>query len=242
MKKNINRSIEAYADSDYETFKTYERYQFLLKRVSDKVEQHGAGCSVLDIGCAKGEFLYLMRQRYPELSYFGIDYSEQLLQMAKNEKTLSQVSFIRGDACRFHLEKDFSVTVMSGVLSIFDDISKPIECMVRHTAQGGTGFIFSAFSGGDIDVLVRFKNNHLGSTQWESGWNMFSINTIRKELKKLGARLTSVQPFEIKQHLERQENPVASYTVETKDGNNIILTGGNIRRQFSLLEFERTKG
>ena len=239
MDRNINKSIQAYAESDYESIKEYERYQFLLDHVSGVINGLNESCSTLDIGCAKGEFLYLLKQKYPGLECYGIDYSQELLGMAKKEPLLAQVQLVRGDARTFVLKKEFDITIMSGVLSIFDDISIPLATMVKHTAKNGTGFIFSAFSDGDIDVLVRFRNNHCQSTEWESGWNMFSIETVKKEISKAGARLTAVHPFELKRTLKRKENPVASYTVDTADDKKMILTGGNIRRQFSLLEFKR---
>lgn len=236
QKPSHDMSIDAYLNSSYEKFKEYERYQFLIEHMKSAME---SASSLLDIGCAKGELLYLLRQIYPNVAYAGIDYSQKLVNLAKEEQSLEGVLFQQGDAADFDLGRQYDVTVMSGVLSLFDDIEKPLGAMLRHTRPGGTGIIFGGFVRADIDVLVKFRNNAVNSEDWESGWNMFSIESVRRALYDRVSDFSTI-PFEFKGIIERDiKNPVRSYTVKTAEGSNLMVTGGNIIRDFHVLIFKK---
>lgn len=231
---SINKSINAYSDSSYEAFREYERYIFLIDHLRPVLE---GVTSFLDIGCAKGELLYLLKDEFPGVDLWGLEKSRELLELAARESSLDGITFVEGDASDFRLDRKFDVAVMSGVLSIFDEVEGPLDALVNCLAPGGTGFIFGGFSGGDIDVKVSFRNNSLGTSYWEGGWNMFSIETVKRIL---GGRVRdfSVAPFRLKRDIARdQSNPVRSFTVPLADGTNMLMTGGNIVRDFKLVSF-----
>lgn len=261
--KNVNVSTEPYSNQDYEAFRDYDRFKFLLKEMSSELS---SAESLLDIGCAKGEFIYLAKELFPSIAYHGLEFSAELVARALRQPELQGVQFYRGDACSFELDRTFDITLMSGVLSIFDDISKPLSQMLKATKSGGTGYIFGAFNQQDIDVLVRFRDNtkrdishkalaaerdDVGSSratggeafdqlseQWESGWNLFSLETVKGFLKGYVSEL-GCSRFEISRSLIPKESPVASYTVDRADGGRLILTGGNIVRDFYLIYFRK---
>lgn len=233
--KNINKSINSYKEQSYEKFKEYERYKFLIAHILPVL---GHDKSLLDIGCAKGELIYILRETYPDISYHGLEYSQELINMARAQDFFKDVDFTQGDAQDFELNKSFDVTVMSGVLSIFDDIEKPLNMMIKHTNPGGYGFIFGGFTREDIDVMVRFRNNYAGSQTWESGWNMFSIHTVKSYLKPFVNQIDII-PFEIPIDLKKSPDPVRGYTILAEEGKRLILTGGNIVRDFHLIFFKK---
>ena len=76
----------------------------------------------------------------------------------------------------------------------------------------------------------------MDSGLWESGLNMFSLNTIRKKLNSIALDI-KFHKFEITIDLEKQENPIRTYTIDTKDGKRLIVNGANIVRDFYLVEF-----
>ena len=234
MKRNdLNKSIEAYTSSTYEDFREYERFQFLIEKMKGALEESR---SLLDIGCAKGELIYLLKDEHPDIQYAGLEFSRELIDLARQEEKLRNVEFFLGDAREFSLGKEYSITVMSGVLSIFDDIDIPLETMLRHTEPKGHGVIFGGFNRENIDVLVKFRNNFSGETAWESGWNMYSLQTITKILEPFVSSLDTYE-FNIRRDIPKKENPVASYTVQTKEMGKLLLTGGNIVRDFHLLHY-----
>jgi len=234
MEKEKNISIESYKNSDYEKFRKYERFQFLINNID-----FSNANSLLDIGCAKGELIYLLKEKYPNIKYTGLEYSQELIDIALKEPFLKGVKFIKGDAQSFDLQKEFDIVVMSGVLSIFDEIDKVLKIMTKHIKNGGYGYIFGGFNIEDIDVIMRYRNNNY-SNEWESGWNIFSISTIKKTL----LNICDIYNFEYKKfnlhtNLKKSNNPVNSYTIQTKDNQNLIVTGGGIIRDFYLIKFQK---
>ena len=231
--EEVYTAINVYKDKSYDEYKKYERFGFMLQHMDSALKNAN---SLLDIGCAKGEFIYALKEIYKDINYSGIEYSPELVKMANNQPFLHDVSISEGDITSMNLNTKFDITVLAGVLSIFDDFEIPLLNMITHTEIGGSGFIFGGFNSDDIDVRIRYKNNYLGSTEWESGWNLFSLPTISKFLEKHVSSF-KIDKFQIKQTLNKQKNPVTSYTQRLENNNNIILTGGNIVRDFYLISF-----
>jgi len=232
LEKNVNLSVESYK-TDYKKFEKYDRFKFLVNHIKKVMRNH---YSLLDIGGAKGELIYLLQKDFPKNEYVCLEYNNELIEIGK--KFLTNVEFIKGDAQDFDLNKQFDIVVMSGVLSIFDNIDNVLKNMIKHIKKDGYGFIFGGFNKDDIDVIVRFKNNYVDSNIWESGWNMFSINSVYKVLAPY-VKNFEYKKFVLNTSLKKTSNPVNSYTVELKNGEFLILTGGNIVRDFYLLKFQK---
>ena len=236
MEKNVNKSIQNYLEGDYRNFKSYERIKFLVKNLSKYIDKNKK-YKLLDLGCSKGEIIYSLKEKFRNIEFTGIDISKELLEKAKKENFLKTVRFIKDDISNFSLNEKFDIVIMSGVLSIFDDYEKFLKNVILHMKKDSLGLIFSAFNKDDIDVIVRFKNNFKKSTQWESGWNLFSLKGIKKFLKKYSNNIKIIS-FDIKMKLEKKENPVSSYTIDINDTNEkLIVTGGGIVRDFYLIMF-----
>jgi SAM-dependent methyltransferase len=231
----VNKAIDTYVTSPYESTKAYERFRFLADLILAHLPSAG---SFLDIGCAKGEFIYYLRQLAPDCLYTGLDYSATLLALARQEPRLQGVDFVQGDAACFDVGKTFDVVLMSGVLSTFDAYEPPLACMVRHLKSAGYGYIFGGFTTADVDVIVRYRNNAMGSQEWESGLNMFSLQTIRRVLAG-HATIIQCHKFHLATALPAAPNPITSFTVRTEDGGQLILNGANIVRDFYAVEFQK---
>ena len=77
MKKNIN-SYPA-ADKNYFKPNTKEYFKIIYKSLKTKKKN-----SLLDIGCASGDFLKLFEKVNFDL--YGVDFSRKLIQLAKKKK------------------------------------------------------------------------------------------------------------------------------------------------------------
>tara|TARA_B100001559_G_C16492170_1_gene618935 strand:- start:1134 stop:1853 length:720 start_codon:yes stop_codon:yes gene_type:complete len=237
MEENINKSIESYLEGDYQKFKNYERIKFLTKNLCQYIDKK-KNYKLLDLGCSKGEIIYSIKEKFDNvIDFTGIDISRELIKKAQGENFLKSVRFIEDDISTFSLNEKFDLVVMSGVLSIFDDYENFLLNAIKHMKKNSVGFVFSAFNKQDIDVIIRYRNNFIGSNQWESGWNLFSLKGIKKFLIKYSQQVKII-PFHLQNKIEQKENPVLSYTVETKNESNLILTGGNIVRDFYLIVFK----
>ncbi len=230
--KDYNRSTEAY-DGSYT--KTYERDDFVHDLILPFIKH---GKSLLDIGCGDSRFLYYLQRRHPGLHLCGLERSRELIDKARKSDELKDIEIVEGDAMGFSLGRTFDIAVMSGVLSIFDDIEKPIRVMVDHLCPGGIGVIFGCFCAKDIDVRVRYRNNFAGSNEWESGLNMYSIDTMKSILSEYADDI-EVFHFDLSIDLDEQDDPVRTHTIKTEDGGRLIVNGMNIINDFYAFRFKK---
>lgn len=236
MKKNINNSIESYLKGNYEEFKNYERIKFLLTNLKEIIDLDKK-YKLLDLGCSKGEIIYLIKENFKNIEFTGIDKSQALIDKAKNETFIQSERFILDDILSFNLNEKFDIILMSGVLSIFDDYEKFLLNAIQHMKKNSYGIIFSAFNKEDIDVIIRYRNNFIKSKEWESGWNLFSLKQITKFLENFSDDIEII-PFKLNKKIKKKSNPVTSYSIELKDDSKMLLTGGNIVRDFYLIKFK----
>ena len=205
---------ENYYDNPKETF------MFLKNLITDSFDTAG----VLDIGCAKGEFLYYLKKTYNYTKLAGIDYSENLIAQAKAFKKLSDgVRLEVLSAEDFELHELFEVITISGVLSYFDNPFSCLEMIEKHLKENGRAYILGGFNDDDVDVLIRYKNNKYFS-DFESGWNYHSISTIKKCLEKLNMKLINIHKFDFSFELSKNEDPARSWHINTNIGRK--LTNG----------------
>ena len=234
--ENINVSIDAYKENpNYD--KQYERYDFMYNIMQKEITSQSS-LSFLDIGCGDSSFLYYMRKKHPDFNYTGLEISQDLIDIAKNEEVLKSVELIQGDARDFEADKQYDMVLLSGVLSIFDDIEPPLVNMCKHLKKGGMGYIFGGFCSEDIDVMVRYRNNVKNSDLWESGWNMYSLDTTKRALAEYAEEINATK-FQISIDLEEKSDPVRTFTLTTKEKGRIVVTGGNIIREHFLIEFRK---
>lgn len=235
--KNVNRSITPYLKSSYEKCRSYKRFKFLKKAIAKRIESGG---DFLDIGCGKGEFIWYLKDSFPKVNFTGLDISKELISLAKRMPDLKDALFVRADAETFDLNRQFDFVLMNGVLSIFDDYKKAIKRMLKHMKSEGWGYIFGCFAEDDADVLIRYRNNFTGSRIWESGLNMFSLNTMTKSLKPFSSFI-KCRKFNLPIDIPRTKDPVRSYTLNTKEEGRIVLTGLNIKLDLYLIEFRKRR-
>ena len=196
-----------------------ESFSFISKIINDS--HHNP--SVLDLGCSTGEFLYYLKNNIKHEQLVGIDYSEQLINEAKKFNGLNGVKFQVDSADDFNLNSKFDIIVMSGVLSYFNNISKVFECMKNHLKPNGKIILFGFFNEYDVDLLVKYRNNKYFET-FEQGWNIHSINTISRELKKLQLEIVNQKIFNLSFKSKKQEDPCRAWNIETEEG--IKFTNG----------------
>lgn len=233
--ENVNLAIETYKVCDYEGFGKYERVPFLAEILTPYLEKSQ---SFLDIGCAKGEFMYILKKTFPNIAYTGVEYAQELIDMAKKEPVLNDVEFVCGDALDFDLGKKFDIALMAGVLSIFDDFTVPLGNMIKHINQNGVGCVFGLFNPFDIDVLVRYRRNYADSDRWESGFNNYSMKTISAYLEQHAYDI-AWHKFKLKTDLPKNSDQIKSYTVRGEDGDNVILNGTGMMTDFYALVFKK---
>jgi hypothetical protein len=218
--RNANSQIEAYREE--RPPKEHEN-QLLGMIRKDWPAFEG---SMLGIGCATGLFIEMMSSQFPNAEYTGFDLSEELIARARGRNVSARCTFEVGDALSFNPGKCFDIVVASGVMSIYDDFTAPLEAWLPWIGDSGTLYIFGCFNSRDIDTIVYFRNNHIGSKRWEGGLTSYSVKTVGDYLAGRGYS-ANFTPFRIQTRLEEDPNPIRSFTRDTTDGERVLLTGAN---------------
>lgn len=208
-----------YLKEDY-CNKPKEMFKYLGKLITANMRQDRK-YSILDIGCARGEFLYYLKSIAKFEKTVGVDYSQALINEAKKFKDLKDAHFYCDFAESFNLNEKFDFVAMTGVLSFFDDIKKPLDNLGRHLKTEGVALITGLFNVYDIDVIVKYRNNKYSNT-YESGWNNHSIESIKKYLDKINMQIVDMHRFELPFDLKKQDDRSRSWTLHTEEGKRFV--------------------
>lgn len=181
----------------------------------------------LDVGCATGELIGFLSARYPALRSTGVDVFDELLDRAR--ANVATASFIRASALALpaELTRRFTLVTAVGVASVFDETE--IEAFWRNllgaARPGGLVAVLSPLNEYGVDTVIRHRKRRGGvALPWETGWNVFAIETIREIVASLGAEL-AIERFRFSGRLEAKPDPVRTWTLATEK-DPLQLTNG----------------
>jgi trans-aconitate methyltransferase len=181
----------------------------------------------LDIGCATGELIGFLASRYPSLRSTGIDVFDQLLDRARANVPSAQ--FVNASALALppDFANRFDLVTAVGVASVFNDaeIGTFWRSLFEAARPGGLIAVLSPLNEYGVDTVIRHRKRRDGvPLQWETGWNVFAIETIREIVASLGAGL-EVERFRFTGTLEPRPDPVRTWTLATEK-DPLQLTNG----------------
>lgn len=210
------RNFEHYLSGDAkvepkETFKEVARY---IKQFNCEDD-----ASVLDIGCAAGELLSYLESIFPNFNLVGVDVFDQLLEAANNHAP--GATYMNASALDLPdaLNGKFDIVTAVGVMSIFDEtqLEKFWANLLDATRVGGIIIILSPLNEYGVDSVTRHRKRRNGQLlDWESGWNIFSTQTVSETLMRVGQSV-EFERFVFKSTLYPREDPVRTWTLPTKD-------------------------
>ena len=184
---------------------------------------------LIDIGCSTGDFAHFFLKKYPTIDYLGIDTISKLLKKAKID--LPRYKFQRGDIVNLKnlKNKKFDVVCMLAVHSIWDEFEKWLNNIINLTSINGKAYVWGIFNPENLDVLVKMRKSdkNFANNHWESGWNMWSINTISQYLTKKRIKF-KFHRWDILRNLPKKSDPMRSYTQKLNNKKYQLVTGAQI--------------
>lgn len=222
-----------YLKEDYKsTPKEYFKFVFSeMKKDNLDIENK----TILDIGCATGDFLYYVKNQTGNEKLTGMDIMPELL-----EKVDEGINTIEGNIADKSTipKKTFDIVSMLGVMGIFDNLEKIIDNVMTlvNTERGGCFYLFGGFNPEDLDVIIKSKNSKKDDDHWETGWNTFSLYSIEKYCKQKGYSYAAL-PFYLEIDIPKHEDdPLRSWTVPMADGRRMVINGLQLVHNFYLIK------
>ena len=192
----------------------------------------------LDVGCATGNALGMLRERFPEAVLEGLELNADLIKSGKRALAGKDIAFYQGDAFDFAPSAQFDAILASGILGVFNDPYPVLERWLSWLTPGGKLVVFSAFNSNDVDVSIRFRN-HYRDEGWETGFAWYSQRAVGNFLASLGYK-SRFERFILPIDLEKSDNPIRQYTMQLANGDRILVNGANLifEQYFMIAERE----
>ncbi len=195
----------------------------------------------LDIGCAKGDFLFALAREMPDTRFTGIEVTPDLIERAKQRSTTirNAPSFVCADMFSYSPVEPFGLITASGVMGTVEDFRQPLSQWLQWLAPGGKLFIFGRFNSADIDVCIKFRNNY-NHSDWQTGMNAYSIKTVGRYLEDAGYAY-EFSRFQFDGELPVSEDPVRTYTVKTAEDQVLVVNGANLIAEHYFLTISSSR-
>jgi malonyl-CoA O-methyltransferase len=183
---------------------TYDRYALVQKDAAHKLaarllpeDPPKKIKNILEIGCGTGNFTTLLADTYQGASIEALDFSSEMLQMARRKLSKNSIRFICQEAENFLdscADDSYDMVASNGALQWFSDHEGSLKNIARILRPGGV-FLCSIFGpdslkklGRGLKVLFEYSGNVAAdafpdlNTLQQSLNAYFSAGTIEQEL------------------------------------------------------------
>lgn len=238
----IIRTHDDFYLKDQRKQNTKEYFKFLLKILRKNKITQRKGVKIIDIGCATGELIYYLKNRFKNADFYGLDVHPKLIKFAKKDPDLKDVNFSVGNIInpprKNHLNK-YDVVLFIAVHSIWDDIDIWFSKLKKYGKKGSSIYIFGLFNSNPIDTFVKIRRSSSKNKNLEPGWNLISINTYKNYFKKKGVKNYKFHPWEIKINLPiNKKDLMRSYTQKLSNNKYQLTSGIGLIHTLRLLEIK----
>ena len=204
-------------------------YKILKKRLS-KTKNY----ELLDVGCANGELLYFLNKKFSNINFHGVDVKSDLIKLAKkklpSDINLSKIDYTQN--LKKTLNKKFDIIICAGVISIFDNLDNFFKNIKKNMKKNTILLIFEQLNEYDYDVIIAYKDLNSKITNFQSGFNIWSIKTIKEYFKE---KKFVKHPFEIKFDIKQNKKDlIRSWTTKINKKRYFINALLSIKNQMWL--------
>lgn len=213
--KNISDVSVYLNENRYDTPKEYFK---VLGKILSKAN-YPQGSKLLDVGCASGELLYYLKRVLPEFKELaGMDISRDLIKKAIRYVSGAKFFVSSINNSKFFRKHQYDAVICCGVISIFDNFSRPLGNLLSCVREGGMVLVFGIFNDDPVDVIIRYRVVNQPQRVWKAGLNVFSRHSIDRLLTNSRYQLKwEWLPFRMPFAIEKnQQTPIRAWTIKTE--------------------------
>ena len=218
--------------SSYQSFNLKESFLY----INDNIIKKNKPSSLLDIGCASGDFLSILDT---SINSAGVDKSKALIGLAKTKVDRPFYNFDvikkKNKLNKLLLEFGEAVTIL-GTMHTFLDFRIILREILKSN-NTSLIIIHSPFNVKPIDTRVFHGDLSKNENDFQAAYNIFSIKTISSFIKSYKINKFEFIPFIMKKKLKfSNENPMNNYHLESKNGKKYLTNGtGILMEEFFLI-------
>ena len=201
-------------------------------------DQWMAASSVLDLGTGNGYYINKLASYFPDKTYRGVDSSEEFIEIAKSEKTVSNIEFGCLDVLDVQGQYDF--VIMRLLLQHIQDVGKVLEHAAELTTSNGAALIIEPYFQAHlyrpaVPELKKFLAAYKAE-QAAQGFDREIVSLLDDELDsnplwRLSDRKVFIYPTTFPGGLELFQETIYLML-------RIIKTSGSMQYDFDLVEKE----
>lgn len=194
---------------------------------------------ILDIGCADGMFLQHMSHEVHCGNIIGIDNDEVLVDTANGRNYdadnhlfyFDEIEKIIDNSHEINKMK-FDAVLASGIFPCINDVEGLVGVLSNLLNVNGCIFIFGSNLSNPVDLQYAIRPE--GETEWQCQRTVLSIGNLKRILEK-NFDILEVKDFEIPFDLPESDNICSTYSVETIEGQRLILTRFNVLTEIRFI-------
>lgn len=201
-----------------------EEHKLFVEELRKRVDTR-LSLKIVDVGCANGRLLHLLKRQFPHWDLTGYDFTKEFIETGENYEGLSGVRLVHLDM--FDIDETFDIVLSDGMLQIFPDIERPLNKLMSICRAGGFLLLTGLFNAFDIEVRIQYcdNTNEISKGIWRCDWNRHSRQSIRKLVEH---RVESMEFLNVimDKDLPLDANmPINCFTFRDANDKNLITNG-----------------
>ena len=129
----IKRTHDIFYLNEKQSDNPKKSFQFITNEIKHNFDVQNNNLSLLDIGCATGEFIKYVSSIFSNMNFEGIDINQKLIDKAKTLNSTSKFHVGDVNNSDFSLPKKYDIITATGVLQIFDATEKQVATLYKQT-------------------------------------------------------------------------------------------------------------
>ncbi|MGZ3652314.1 MAG: class I SAM-dependent methyltransferase, partial [Bdellovibrionota bacterium] len=194
-------------------------------------ENPAEAATISDVGCGAGANTYFLARQFAKSRVKGLDISPELIALAKDLRSAHEGNPLPNFSCADLLADSFASQAEADAVFAFqllswvpsEDIYKPLA-QVAQAARKTLAFSCLIFDG-PMDVRVHINDWSNPQNVYSVPYNILSLERIRELLGAQGFKKISYEKWVMPFPLTTTARGVGSRTVDTVDGERLILSG-----------------
>ncbi len=166
----------------------------LLSKLALQGNEH-----LLDIGCGDGKITFSIAQKLINGSVTGIDRSKNMIELAKDQFNLPNLTFFTMDATEISITEKFDVAFSNATLHWVKDHKSVLSGLKKHLNKNAK-ILFQMGGYGNAQEILEVVNQVIESEKWKPYFDNFSfpyrfckIQDYEKWLPEAGYGATRVE-------------------------------------------------